>query len=232
MPAITKRDRPIRIEFVSNKSASPLGGLPAIEALARRIWFVEKDQSGHWIGRALTEGAGFGPDVILSQLIYSFCAGGDSLADAEKLKSDPLARRLAGVPTFADETTLGEWLRAQSPESVRVIGEITREFILWVMPRATPGRWLHHGQREVFFDDTELEVSGKTSEGTRVNYEGNLALSWQVMWVGPFLAAQSLGGYPEASSELLPLLEAPRPLWQNQSAYFYADSASSAVKYL
>jgi hypothetical protein len=31
---------------------------------------------------------------------------------------------------------------------------------------------------------------------------------------------------------LLPLLEAARPLWQNQSAYFYADSASSAVKYL
>ena len=28
MPAITKRDRPIHLEFVSNKSASPLGGLP------------------------------------------------------------------------------------------------------------------------------------------------------------------------------------------------------------
>jgi hypothetical protein len=77
-----------------------------------------------------------------------------------------------------------------------------------------------------------LEVSGKTFEQARINYEGKLALSWQVMWVGPFLAAQSLGGHTEPSSQLLPLLETARPLWQGQPAYFYADSASSAVKYL
>jgi len=36
---------------------------------------------------------------ILSQLICSFCKGGNSLADAEKLKNDPLAERLAGMAT-------------------------------------------------------------------------------------------------------------------------------------
>ena len=232
MPAITKRDRPIRIEFVSNKSASPLGGLPAIEALTQEFGLWKKIKTATGLDPRSRKGRGFGPEVIVAQLIYSFCTGGDSLADAEKLKSDPLAKRLAGVPTFADESTLGEWLRAQTPESVRLIGEITREFILWVMQRATPGRWLHNGQREVFFDDTELEVSGKTFEQARINYEGNLALSWQVLWVGPFLAAQSLGGHPEPSGELVPLLKDARSLWQGQSAYFYADSASSAVKYL
>ncbi|MGZ8899025.1 MAG: transposase [Limisphaerales bacterium] len=232
MPAITKRDRPIRIEFVSNQSASPLGGLPAIEALAQQFGLWKKIKGATGLDPRTRKGRGYGPDLIISQLIYSFCTGGDSLADAEKLKSDPLAKRLAGVPTFADESTLGEWLRAQSPESVRAIGEITREFIFWVMQRARPGRWLHSGQREVFFDDTELEVSGKTFEAARLNYEGNLALSWQVIWVGPFLAAQSLGGHAEPSGQLVPLLESARPLWQGHSAYFYADSASSAVKYL
>lgn len=232
MPAITKRDRPIHIEFVSNKSASPLGGLPAIEALAQEFGLWKKIQAVTGLDPRSRKGRGYGPELIVAQLIYSFCTGGDSLADAEKLKTDPLAKRLAGVPTFADETTLGEWLRAQSPESVQAMGQITRDFILWVMPRATPGRWLHNSQREVFFDDTELEVSGKSFEGARLNYEGKLALSWQVIWVGPFLAGHSLGGHAEASSELLPLLEKARPLWRGQSAYFYADSASSAVKYL
>ena len=232
MPAITKRDRPIRIEFVSNASASPLGGLPAIEALAQQFGLWKKIKAVGGLDPRSRKGRGYGPELVVAQLIYSFCTGGDSLADAEKLKTDPLAKRLAGVKTFADESTLGEWLRAQSPESVQAIGQITREFILWVMERISPGRWLHNGQREVFFDDTELEVSGKTFEQARVNYGGKLALSWQVMWVGPFLAAQSLGGHAEPSSQLLPLLETARPLWQGQPAYFYADSASSAVKYL
>ncbi len=232
MPAITKRDRPIQIEFVSNKAASPLGGLPAIEALAQQFGLWKKIKAKTSLDPRSRKSRGYGPELIVSQLIYSLCTGGDSLADAEKLKSDPLAKRLAGVSTFADETTLGEWLRAQGPESVQAIGEITREFIQWVMNKATAARWLHNGQREVFFDDTELEVSGKTFEKARINYEGKLALSWQVLWVGPFLAAQSLGGHAEPSTELVPLLQSAQSLWQGQSAYFYADSASSAGKYL
>jgi hypothetical protein len=232
MPAINKRERPIHIEFVSNKSASPLGGLPAIEALAQQFGLWKRIKAVAGLDPRTRKSRGYGPELIVSQLIYCFCTGGDSLADAEKLKTDPLAKRLAGVQTFADESTLGEWLRAQNAESVQAIGQITREFIQWVINRVAPGRWLHNAQREVFFDDTELEVTGKTFEKARVNYEGKLALSWQVLWVGPFLAAQTLGGHPEPSSELLPLLEAARTLWKDQSAYFYADSASSAVKYL
>lgn len=232
MPAITKRDRPIHIEFVSNKTASPLGGLPALEALAQQFGLWKRIKAASCLDPRSRKSRGYAPEVILAQFLYSFGTGGDSLADAEKLKSDPIAKRLAGVQTFADESTLGEWLRAQSPESIQVLEQINQEFIQWVMGRANPGRWLHSGQREVFFDDTELEVSGKNFEGARVNYEGKLALSWQVIWVGPFLAAQSLGGHAEPSSELLRLLQGARPLWKEQPAYFYADSASSAAKYL
>jgi hypothetical protein len=232
MPAFAKRDRPIRIEFVANHSASPLGGLPAIEALAQQFGLWKKIKESASLDRRKRKGRGFNPELILAQLIYSFCTGGDSLADAEKLKSDPLAKRLAGAGTFADESTLGEWLRAQDAQSVRALGEINRQLIQWIMGKAAANRWQHLGQREVFFDDTQLEVSGKKFEGARLNYEGKLALSWQVLWVGPFLAAQSLGGHAEPSSELVALMESARSLWKDKLAYFYADSASSAVKYL
>ena len=232
MPAITKRDRPLRIEFVSNKTASPLGGLPAIEALAQQFGLWKRLKGMSALDPRTRKYRGFGPEVMLAQLLYSMCTGGDSLADSEKLNSDPLAKRLAGVEHFADQTTVGEWLRAQTAESVTALQQLNRELIQWVVDKALPGRWLHLGEREVFFDDTELEVSGKDFEGARLNYEGHTALSWQVLWVGPFLAGQSLGGHAEVSDQLAPMLQAAAALWHGKEAYFYADSASSAGKYL
>lgn len=232
MSAITKRDRPLRIEFVSNKSASPLGGLPAIEALAQQFGLWKRIKGMSALDPRQRKYRGFGPEVMLAQLIYSMCTGGDSLSDSEKLNTDPLAKRLAGVKEFADQTTVGEWLRGQTPESVDDLQQLNRELIQWVMNKAVPGRWLHLGEREVFFDDTELEVSGKDFEGARLNYEGNVALSWQVLWVGPFLAEQRLGGHAEVSDQLSPMLDTAAALWRGEAAYFYADSASSAGKYL
>jgi len=40
---------------------------------------------------------------------------------------------------------------------------------------------------EMFFDDTQLEVSGRSFEGAQLNYHGDWALSWQPLWLGPFL---------------------------------------------
>jgi hypothetical protein len=48
-----------------------------------------------------------------------------------------------------------------------------------------PARWLHAGQVEGFFDDTEIEVEGKNFEGARINYEGNRALSGRPSGMGP-----------------------------------------------
>jgi hypothetical protein len=60
---------------------------------------------------------GYSPELMVAQLLYSFTSGGGSLADAERLNEEPLAKLLARMPTFADQTTVGEWLRGQSPES-------------------------------------------------------------------------------------------------------------------
>ena len=52
--------------------------------------------------------------------------------------------------------------------------------------RAEPARYQHAGRTECFFDDTQIELSGSSFEGAAINYEGHLALSWQVLLSGPF----------------------------------------------
>jgi hypothetical protein len=104
--------------------------------------------------------------------------------------------------------------------------------VQWIGQKADGGRWLHAGKREVFFDDTQLEVSGKKFEGAKINYDGHLALSWQTLWLGMFLLDGCVGSPGDCSDQLNPMLETNREHWKNQPTHFYADSASSAGKYL
>lgn len=232
MAAIHKGSPKLKFQFVPSKRQSVLGGLPAVEALAQEFGLWQKLRAIEGLDPRRRKGRGFGPDAIIAQLIYCFAAGGASLADAERLEEDPLARQLAKMESFADETTLGEWLRAQSPESVRALWALIREFVAWVLSRAEAGRWRYDGRAEVFFDDTQLEVSGRKFEGAKMNYEGNLALSWQTFWFGPLLADAQLGSPGDVSDALPGMLERNRSLWQGQSSDFLADSGSSAAKYL
>src|ERR1700691_3816188 len=118
MPVITKKPSKLRLEFVANTDSSVYGGLPAIEALCQQFGLWEKLRAVPGLDPRVRKGRGFGPEVFVAQLLYSFCSGGASLADAEDLNQEPLARLLANVPFFADQTTVGEWLRAQNPESI------------------------------------------------------------------------------------------------------------------
>ena len=185
MPAIHKGSPKIKFQFVASKRQSVLGGLPAVEALAQEFGLWRKVRDLTVLDPRRRKGRGFGPDAIVAQLIYCFAAGGASLADAERLEEDALARQLARMESFADETTLGEWLRAQTPKGIEAFWNLIREFVAWVLKRAEAGRWKYNGRAEVFFDDTQLEVSGRNFEGAKINYENNLALSWQTFWFGP-----------------------------------------------
>jgi hypothetical protein len=65
-----------------------------------------------------------------------------------------------------------------------------------------------------------------------MNYNGDLALSWQTLWVGPFLLDGILDGAGDVSQHLPALLAEHPSFWQGRPSYFYADSGSSAGKYL
>jgi hypothetical protein len=232
MPAITKKETRLKLEFVANTDHSIHAGLVAVEAMARRFGLWEKVRALKCLDARKDRKRGYSPEVIIGQLIYALCSGGGCLSDSEALNEDPLARELFGVGKFAGQSQVGEWLREQTEESAAALRQLLREFVHWVWGQAEPGRLLHAGQREVFFDDTQLEVHGKQFEGAAINYKGDLALSWQTLWVGPLLCDSHLGPPGEVSGQLLPMLERNRQLWQGVPAHFYADSGSSAGAYL
>jgi hypothetical protein len=232
VPAITKKDTRLQLQFVANTDHSIHAGLVAVEAMARRFDLWNKLRQLACLDPRTDKKRGYGPEVIVGQLIYALCSGGGCLSDSEALNDDPLARELFGVGKFADQSQVGEWLREQSAESVAALRQLLHEFVAWVWQQAEPRRLLHGGQREVFFDDTQLEVSGKHFEGAALNDNGDLALSWQTLWVGPLLTDSHVGSPQDVSDQLLPMLERHRLLWQAKPAHFYADSGSSAGVYL
>jgi|GEM_PF-5557887 len=65
-----------------------------------------------------------------------------------------------------------------------------------------------------------------------INHHGDLALSWQTLWVGPLLCDSHVGRPQDVSDQLRPMLERHRALWKGKPAHFYADSGSSAGVYL
>lgn len=141
MPAIHKRSTKLRLQFVAAQKHSVLGGLPAIEALAQEFDLWKKLRQLPGLDPRTRTSHGYGLEVKVAQLLYCFASGGASLADAERLNEEPLARQLARVKAFADQTTLGEWLRAQTPASIAAFWGLVREFVQ-VGDRAGGGRAL------------------------------------------------------------------------------------------
>ncbi len=156
MPAITKKHTWLKLQFVANTDQSIHAGLVAVEAMARRFDLWNKLRRLSCLDPRKDKRRGYGPEVIIGQLIYALCSGGGCLSDSEALNDDPLARELFGVGKFADQSQVGQWLREQSEESVAALRRLLHEFVAWVWQQADRRRRLHAGQREVFFDDTQL----------------------------------------------------------------------------
>lgn len=232
MPAFTKRKTKLHVHLTNSDQATAHGGQLLIDAFCRRFGLWERVHQEPSLDPRKRTSAGFSPVANLAQLLFTLTSGGASLADAERLGQDRVLMQLLGLDKGADQTTLGEWLRAQTKASVIALHRINAELVDWASQQAKPGRWLHAGQVELFFDDTEIEVDGHHFEGARVNYEGNRALSWQDLWYGPWLLDGILDGAGDVSEHLPVLLDEHQHRWQDRANYFYADSGSSAGKYL
>ena len=241
----TKKNPGLDLTLLPSDKASAHGGQLASEALFSEFDLWEKLRELPALDPRTHQGKGYDPVVYVAQLLFCFCSGGRSLADAERLDQDLALKALLGIEKFPDQTALGEWLRAIGTEGWSALRQLSREFVQWALLQIEPGRLRHCGRLECFFDDTQIEVSGPSFQGAKINYEGNLALSWQMLWTGPFLADSILGATSQrqesASSEqagqdvsgcLPELLRQNQHLWRGQGSYLYTDSASSAGKYL
>lgn len=232
MPLFTKRKTKLHLQITNSDQATAHGGQVLVDALCRRagLWKQIHDEPSLEVRKRT--GAGFSPVALIAQFLFAFTGGGASLADAERMGKDRVLMDLVGLEEGADQTTLGEYLRALSPEGIRALHRINAGFVDWSSQQAKPARWLHAGQIETFFDDTEVEVFGKKFEGARMNYDGNLALSWQTLWFGPWMLDGILDGAGDVSEHLQVLLDEHQHRWQGRPNYFYADSGSSAGKFL
>jgi hypothetical protein len=241
----TLKPRKFTVEFRDWRQASAHGGQLAIAALLEQFGLQDRVRRERALDPRTHQGKGFAPLVYVTQLLYCFTSGGVSLADAERLNEDGPLKAFLGLDKFPDQTAVGEWLRGIGEPGWQALRRLSRDFVRWALERAQPARYQHAGRTECFFDDTQIEVNGSSFEGAAVNYEGNLALSWQVLLTGPFVADQILGATSQTkespasdqagkdvSSRLPELLAANALLWQKQRSYLYTDSASSAGKYL
>lgn len=232
MALFHKHRSAFKLELANSDQATAHGGQILIDALCRRFGLWPKIRQRPLLDPRVRKSLGFTPEAIMAQLLFTFTSGGSSLRDAERLGKDSVLLDLLGLDKGADESTLGEWLRAQTKESVLALHQLNRDFVRWALDQAVPARVLHGGALEAFFDDTEIEVTGKKMEGARRNYNGDLALSWQTLWVGPFLLDGILDGAGDVSQHLGVLLGEHADIWTGRPNYFYADSGSSAAGYL
>ena len=232
MPHFTKRKTKLHLKVTNSDHATAHGGQVLVDALCRRAGLWQRVHNEPALEVRKRTGAGFAPVAVVAQFLFAFTSGGASLADAERMGKDQVLMNLLGLEKGADQSTLGEWLRAQTPESVRVLHRINADLVDWSSQQAKPGRWLHAGQVELFFDDTEVEVDGHKFEGARLNDDGQRALSWQTLWFGPWMLDGIIDGAGDVSEHLAVLLDEHQHRWRERASYFYADSGSSAGKFL
>ena len=169
MAALTKRKTKRHIQLTNSEQATAHGGQVLVDALCRRFDLWGRIHREPSLDPRKRTGSGFAPVANIAQLLFSLTSGGTSLADAERLGPDRVLMDLLGLEKGADQTTLGQWLRGQTPESVQALHRINAELVDWASQQAKPGRWLQGGEIELFFDETEIEVQGHHFEGARLN---------------------------------------------------------------
>ena len=192
MALYTLKERKLTIEVAPAKGHTVHGGQVAGMCKKLGLWALLRGETALDPRKDRTRG--FAPEVMAAQLIVSFCCGGVSLADAERLQSEKGLKRALGVVRFADQTQLGEWLRGLGPEGVAALRRVQRALVRKALALCPAPAVRSGGELEVFFDDTQLEVTGAKIEGAAINYEGRRALGWQCLFAGPFLADQVLTG--------------------------------------
>jgi hypothetical protein len=164
MPNYTIDDSKLRVQIVPAKGHTIHGGQVAVAAMCKKlgVWKLLRDEKT--LDRRRDKTRGFSPEVMAAQIIVSLCCGGASLADAERLGRDKGLKKALGVVRFADQTQLGEGLRDLGHEGLEARNHVSRKLVVRALELSPAPRVRTGGELEVFFDDTQLELSGKKSK--------------------------------------------------------------------
>jgi hypothetical protein len=75
VPLLKQRSPKLRFQFVPAQKQSPLGGLPALEALAQQFdpWHQLRARPG--LDPRSRPSHGYSPELIVAQLLYCFGSG-------------------------------------------------------------------------------------------------------------------------------------------------------------
>lgn len=191
MPVFAKRPPTLRFQFVAAKKESTLGGLPALEALAQPFGLWKKLRALSGLDPRPRTRHGYHPDLLVAQLLYCLCWGGASLADAERLNDEPLARALARTQKFADQTQLGQWLRAQSDDSIAAFWKLIAEFVAWGSARAGPRAEPMRAGPKFFSTTRRSRCRGKISKARRAIMKGTSPSPGKCFGSAPFSCRRS-----------------------------------------
>ena len=227
-----KRKTRYEVEVAGNGKVTAHGGMLLIDQMARELGLWKKLSGLEAIDPRERKGAGYEPLALVSQLIFTLVSGGCSLADAERLGEDPVLLESVGLSKAADQSTLSVWLGNATEEGILAMCQANSWLVREILARCRPNRILHAGELEGWFDETEIEVYGKHIEGARYNHHGDLALSWQTMWIGTLLLDQELGGFRDVAQLQRAFLDEHADVWEGRKCHFYADSGSSEAPLL
>jgi hypothetical protein len=136
--AFKKKNCPYHLDLATAENISSHGGQVLIDSMARRFGLWDQLAGLDGIDPRKRQTAGFSPLSIMAQMVIGFTSGALSLADMERLGTDKVLLNLLGLSKGADQSTLGEWLRAQSAKSVEAVMGVNRQFVSQILRRPSP----------------------------------------------------------------------------------------------
>lgn len=222
------KPRKFQIELRTSETSSVHGGQLAISGLLRQSGFFDWISDYPALDHRKDPSRGYDPAVYITASLYSFCSGGGSLSDVEELNSDKALLKLLGIRKIPDQSALGEWLRALDEAGRTALKDLNRRLCTWILRQTPRDKYCYGGtEEEWFFDDTQIEVTGKKFEHASHNYNGDVALGWQTLWRGPLILECELAGQGGVGECFGKFCRQSSPLRQEGAHYLYADSGSS-----
>ena len=149
MPLYTKRKTKLHRQLTNSDQATCHGGQVLVNSICRRFGLWQRLQNEPALDPRKCQGAGLTPAANVAQVLFTLTSGGASLAAGARVGEDRGLMNLLGLDKGADQATLGEFLRAQTPESVRALHRLCipagwlrwwRHFVPAWVPKRKPGR--------------------------------------------------------------------------------------------